>query len=131
MASLAFYAAPIGQETTIQEPIDNKRTSRNHNKTIKRYSDTSTNKVENMKKQLFQGMDSSESQLSDFNPPNMPQSAGVQRTQLQEEDTVVQPSPLQSQDTPVKCRKISIHYLIHLLMITINNIFLIMINHLI
>jgi hypothetical protein len=101
MASLAFYAAPIGQETTIQEPIDNKRTSRNHNKTIKRYSDTSTNKVENMKKQLFQGMDSSESQLSDFNPPNMPQSAGVQRTQLQEEDTVVQPSPLQSQDTPV------------------------------
>lgn len=101
MTSLAFYAAPIGQETTIQEPIDNKRTSRNHNKTIKRYSDTSTNKVENMKKQLFQGMDTSESHLSDFNPPDMPQSAGVQRTQTNVEDNIVQPVALNRDDSPV------------------------------
>lgn len=102
MTSLAFFAAPIGQETYMNnEPIDNKRTNRTQNKTIKRYSDAS-NKVENMRKQLtLQGIDNSQSQLADFNPPDLPQSAGTERIRSNNEENVVQPAASNHNDSPV------------------------------
>lgn len=85
MTSLAFYASPIDEESINNEPIDHKKMSRTHNKTIKRYPDPSS-KVENMRKQLtFQGIDTSQSNLGEFNPPDMPQSAGIERTREKEE----------------------------------------------
>lgn len=102
MTSLAFFAAPVGQETYMNEPIDNKRTNRTQNKTIKRYSETGNNKVENMRKQLtLQGIDNTSSELADFNPPELPESAGTERTRSNDEDNVVQPTSSTHNDSPV------------------------------
>lgn len=98
MSSLAFYAAPIDEESIRNDPIDNKRASKINNKTIKRYSDT-TNKVENMKKHLtIQGIESSQSNLGDFNPPEMPKNAGTYERQ---EDIVAPYADINKTDTPV------------------------------
>jgi len=101
MASLAFYAAPVDQDTSINDPIDQTRATRTHNKTIKRTTDVNT-KVENMRKHLsVQGIDTSQSQLGDFNPPDMPESAGTERTRDREEDIVVEPNTFHNTDAPV------------------------------
>ena len=90
MTSLAFNAALFDtndNENSSTYPIDNKRI----NRTIKR--DISVpNKIENMKKQLvLQSMDSDDSGLADFNPPDKPNSAGVERTRERDNDDSVEP----------------------------------------
>lgn len=90
MSSLAFNAASFDandNETSSIYPIDNKRI----NKTIKRNIST-PNKIETMKKQLvLDSMDSDESGLADFNPPDKPNSAGVEKTRERDNDDSVEP----------------------------------------
>lgn len=95
MTSLAFNAAAFDandNENSSAYPIDNKR----NNKTIKRTLNV-PNKIENMKKQLvLQSMDSDDSGLADFNPPDKPYSSGVERTKERENDEPVDVEPQES-----------------------------------
>ena len=109
MSSLAFCAAPVNESFANQSDsvIEKKREGRgSHNKTVKRYGAVN-NKIESMRKQIgFEGMDNSESSdMGDFNPPDLPHSAGVQRTKDRDssQDQVVQPhaASMQSSDAPV------------------------------
>lgn len=109
MSSLAFCAAPINESFVNQSDslIEKKRDGRgSHNKTVKRYGAVNS-KIESMRKQIgFEGMDNSDSSdMGDFNPPDRPQSAGVQRTKDRDSkpDQVVQPhaAASMSNDAPV------------------------------
>ena len=108
MSSLAFCAAPVNESFANQSDsvIDKKRDGRgSHNKTVKRYGAVNS-KIESMRKQIgFEGMDNSDSSdMGDFNPPDRPQSAGVQRTKDRDSkpDQVVQPhAASMSNDAPV------------------------------
>ena len=108
MSSLAFCAAPVNESFANQSDsvIEKKKDSRgSHNKTVKRYGAVNS-KIESMRKQIgFEGMDNNDSSdMGDFNPPDRPQSAGVQRTKDRDSrpDQVVQPhAASMSNDAPV------------------------------
>lgn len=93
MSSLAFNAALFDTDDTenfSNGPIDNKRNDKTRGKTIKRSSSVPS-KIDNMRKQLvLQGIDSEHSALADFNPPDMPNSAGAERNREKQPDVVVQ-----------------------------------------
>lgn len=94
MSSLAFNAALFDTDNNEQfsnNPIDSKRHDKIRGKTIKRQSPP--NKIDNMRKQLMlQGIDSDNSNLADFNPPDKPTSAGSERIKDNQPNNVVQPS---------------------------------------
>ena len=87
-----------------------------------------------MRKQIgFEGMDNSDSSdKGDFNPPDRPQSAGVQRTKDRDSkpDQVVQPhaAASMSNDAPVSVESFQ-NLLVLQVKIIIDNLFHIMIGH--
>ena len=93
MSSLAFNAALFDtNDNDNSSSINSKRTDNTYNKTIKRHL-PSPNKIKNMKSQLvLQGIDNENSDLADFNPPDKPTSAGVERTIEREPDVSIEPS---------------------------------------
>ena len=107
MSSLAFNAALFDTDESdffSNGPIDNKRNDKTRGKTIKRQT-SAPSKIDNMRKQLvLQGIDSEHSPLADFNPPDMPNSAGAERNREKRTDNVVQPHASElknSSDNPV------------------------------
>lgn len=80
MSSLAFNAASFDANDTGNDSRYNTDNNRN-NKTLKRDIGSPTDKIETMKKRLIlDSMDNDKSGLADFNPPDKPSSAGVERT---------------------------------------------------
>ena len=89
--SLAMYAAPFDDDLNNNNDnniLHKKRQAHNHNKTQKMYNkETFTpsinfdkNKVNSVLEEIHNNTEDSNSEMSNFEPPPKPQSAGVQRT---------------------------------------------------
>jgi hypothetical protein len=89
--SLAMYAAPFDYDLNNNNDnniLHKKRQAHNHNKTQKMYNkETFTpsinfdkNKVNSVLEEIHNNTEDSNSEMSNFEPPPKPQSAGVQRT---------------------------------------------------
>jgi len=85
--SLAMYAAPFNDNSNNTDEVDNfiNKKRQTHNKTQKRIpkENFNTEKVNSVLENIHNNLkpeDDDKSNLGDFNPPPMPQSAGVTRT---------------------------------------------------
>lgn len=79
--SLAIYAAPFSEENEETNRSNSLITKKKQNKKVGK----SNEKVNSMLKEIHNQTDESDNDMGDFNPPPKPESAGVERTNDQEE----------------------------------------------
>lgn len=105
--SLAMFAAPFNNtDNTLNSDINNtenimttKRNNQKHNKTYKRQLNNTVNEIINFDKvnsileKIHTNPESEDNELSSFNPPPKPESAGVNKTIATEQMTSMQKPP--------------------------------------
>ena len=94
MNSLSLYASPYDNDNSTNNQIDKRR----RNRTLKKYN-SQKNHVANMISQIHDKSESSNTNMGNYEPPSMPQSATGMRTADQPNPHV--PQPFENPDAPV------------------------------
>ena len=97
MSSLALYASPYDNENSTNNQIEKHRTAKN--RTLKKKQSSQNNNVATMISQIHENQNSINSNLGDYQPPDLPESVGVMRTS--DRQGVNSPQPYEKEDKPV------------------------------